>query len=82
MTSEEIISLLPYSSPFLFVDSIDRIDDSSVTGTYTCKKDEFFYQGHFKSSPVTPGVILTETMARIWVLYLGNFFIARCYLSR
>ncbi|MFO7444770.1 MAG: hypothetical protein R6W90_00315 [Ignavibacteriaceae bacterium] len=75
MTPQEIISILPYSKPFLFVDSIDKIDDDSVTGSYTFKEDEFFYKGHFKNYPVTPGVILTETMAQIGVVCLGIYLI-------
>jgi len=73
MTSHEIISLLPYSSPFLFVDSIEKVDDNSITGIYTFKNDEYFYQGHFENFPVTPGVILTETMAQIGVVCLGIY---------
>ena len=75
MTPEEIISLLPYSSPFLFVDSIENMDENSITGTYTFKKDEPFYQGHFKNYPVTPAVILTETMAQIGVVCLGIYLL-------
>jgi len=73
MSPKEIISLLPYSKPFLFVDSINQIDENSITGTYTFKKNEFFYEGHFKDFPVTPGVILIETMAQIGVVCLGIF---------
>jgi 3-hydroxyacyl-[acyl-carrier-protein] dehydratase len=75
MTKEEIISFLPYSKPFLFVDSIERIDENSVTGTYKYNKDDFFYKGHFKNYPVTPGVILTETMAQIGLVCLGIFLL-------
>ena len=75
MTSQEIISILPYSSPFLFVDSIENMDENSITGTYTFKKDEFFYQGHFKNYPITPAVILTEVMAQIGVVCLGIYLL-------
>ena len=75
MTPEEIISLLPYSKPFLFVDSLITIDENSVTGEYTFRKEDFFYKGHFKDHPVTPGVILTEAMAQIGVVCLGIFLL-------
>ena len=75
MTKEEIISLLPYSKPFLFVDSIEKMNESSVCGTYKFRKDEFFYKGHFKNYPITPGVILTETMAQIGLVCLGIFLL-------
>ena len=73
MTSKEIIALLPYEYPFIFVDEILAIDEKSVEGTYTYSSDLPFYQGHFKGNPITPGVILTETMAQIGVVCLGIF---------
>lgn len=72
-TGKEIISRLPYSLPFLFVDVINRVDAKGVEGTYTFPRDSFFYRGHFKENPVTPGVILTECMAQIGVVSLGIF---------
>lgn len=71
MNFENIISYLPYSSPFLFVDEIFSVTENSIEGGYTFKKDEFFYKGHFKDEPVTPGVILTECMAQIGLVCLG-----------
>ena len=73
MNSSQIIALLPYQSPFLFVDGIDIISEKSITGHYTFKENEFFYEGHFKNNPVTPGVILTECMAQIGVVCLGIY---------
>jgi len=63
--SDKILSQLPYEHPFLFVDEIVRVSDSEIAGHYTYREDEFFYRGHFKNNPVTPGVILLETMAQI-----------------
>lgn len=68
-----IISLLPYTKPFLFVDTIDTIDQDGVVGKYTFRPNEFYYEGHFKNHPVTPGVILTECMAQIGLVCLGIY---------
>lgn len=76
MNSNEIIAMLPYARPFLFVDEILSIDEAGVTGTYRFDPESFFYQGHFKDHPVTPGVILTETMAQIGLVSLGIFLLA------
>ena len=73
MTSEEIISLLPYSEPFLFVEKIVSVSEENIEGTYTFDKEAFFYKGHFKGNPITPGVILTECMAQIGLVCLGIF---------
>jgi len=75
MTKKEIIKLLPYQQPFLFVDTLDAVSENGVTGSYTFKEDEYFYKGHFKGDPITPGVILTEVMAQIGVVCLGIYLV-------
>ncbi|SFI58459.1 3-hydroxyacyl-ACP dehydratase FabZ family protein [Olleya namhaensis] len=75
MNNNEIIKLLPYQQPFLFVDILTTISNEGVTGSYTFKKDEYFYKGHFKDNPITPGVILTECMAQIGVVCLGIYML-------
>jgi len=76
MKAHEILEKLPYTKPFLFVDELLQIDENGATGTYTYDKDLDFYKGHFKDYPVTPGVILTETMAQIGLVCLGIFLSA------
>ena len=75
MNSRDIIKLLPYQHPFLFVDELTSISNEKITGNYTFKNDEYFYKGHFKDNPITPGVILTECMAQIGVVCLGIFML-------
>ena len=72
---KNIIAKLPYSKPFLFVDEILRIDENGVEGTFTFDADLDFYKGHFKDNPVTPGVILTETMAQIGLVCFGIYLV-------
>ena len=76
MTIPEIKALLPYAKPFLFVDELVSVNENQVVGYYTFAQDEFFYQGHFKDQPVTPGVILNEVMAQIGVVCLGIYLVA------
>jgi 3-hydroxyacyl-[acyl-carrier-protein] dehydratase len=73
MTTTEILKLLPYSPPFLYADELLEISENGATGCYTYKAEEFFYRGHFTDFPVTPGVILIETMAQIAVVTLGIY---------
>ncbi|CAM3546525.1 3-hydroxyacyl-ACP dehydratase FabZ family protein [Flavobacterium chungbukense] len=75
MELNDIIKQLPYSEPFLFVDELLSADENGVTGAYTFKENLDFYKGHFKNNPVTPGVILTETMAQIGMVCLGIFLL-------
>jgi 3-hydroxyacyl-[acyl-carrier-protein] dehydratase len=73
MNLNEIIAKLPYTKPFLFVDELLQVDANGAKGTFTFEKQLDFYKGHFADHPVTPGVILTETMAQIGVVCLGIF---------
>ncbi len=73
MSKQEILSKLPYTKPFLFVDEIITINENGVEGTFVFDENLEFYKGHFKDNPVTPGVILTETMAQIGLVCLGIY---------
>ena len=75
MEREEIITKLPYTQPFLFVDTITKITENGVEGSYTFNSDADFYKGHFKDNPVTPGVILTECCAQIGLVCLGIYLL-------
>lgn len=75
MNNQEIISKLPYTKPFLFVDELLHIDENGVEGSYTFDEKSDFYEGHFKDNPITPGVILTEVMAQIGLVCLGIFLL-------
>jgi len=75
MNNQEILSKLPYSKPFLFVDEILHIDENGVEGTYFFDENLDFYKGHFKGNPITPGVILTEVMAQIGLVCLGIYIL-------
>jgi 3-hydroxyacyl-[acyl-carrier-protein] dehydratase len=71
LKTQSIIDLLPYQAPFLFVEELTLVSKNGIEGYYTFKEDEYFYRGHFKDSPITPGVILIEVMAQIGVVCLG-----------
>lgn len=71
----DIIKKLPYEDPFLFVDRINMVSNNAIEGCYTFKEEEFFYRGHFKGQPVTPGVILTECCAQIGLVCLGIYLL-------
>jgi len=76
LKSSEILNLLPQQAPFRFVDEILEVDEQHIVGTYTFKQDEFFYAGHFPGNPVTPGVILIESMCQVGVVALGIYLLS------
>jgi 3-hydroxyacyl-[acyl-carrier-protein] dehydratase len=77
LKNKDIIAQLPYSEPFLFVEELSVVSEEGAAGAYTFKEDAYFYEGHFKDNPVTPGVILTECMAQIGLVCLGIYFFSK-----
>ncbi len=75
----KILNKIPYNKPFLFVDELVSVTENRAEGTYTFKEDEYFYAGHFKDNPVTPGVILVECMAQIGLVCLGIFLLKETF---
>ncbi len=73
MDYNQILRKLPYTRPFLFVDKLIEVHEHGVIGSFRFDEELEFYRGHFKESPITPGVILTECCAQIGLVCLGIF---------
>lgn len=76
LTAAQVLALLPQQPPFRFVDEILELDEQRIAGRYTFRPDEWFYAGHFPGRPITPGVILLESMCQVGVVALGIFLFA------
>ncbi|MBE3139146.1 MAG: bifunctional UDP-3-O-[3-hydroxymyristoyl] N-acetylglucosamine deacetylase/3-hydroxyacyl-ACP dehydratase [Thermoplasmata archaeon] len=63
-TVEEIKKRLPHRFPFLLVDKIISLDESSIVGIKNVTFNESFFQGHFPDEPIMPGVLLVEALAQ------------------
>lgn len=73
----QVMNYLPHRYPFLFVDSILEMQvpvgpegklqpvGTKVVGIKNATINEPYFTGHFPGVPITPGVILIETMAQV-----------------
>jgi len=75
LSSEEVLALIPQQRPFRFIDRLIELSDTRAVGEYTFRADETFYPGHFPGDPVTPGVILIETMCQTGLVALGIYLL-------
>ncbi|MBE22929.1 MAG: beta-hydroxyacyl-ACP dehydratase [Gemmatimonadetes bacterium] len=76
LSGKEILTLLPQQEPFRFVDNILEVDEDHIIANYRFRPEADFYKGHFPGNPVTPGVILLESLAQVGVVALGIYLFA------
>jgi 3-hydroxyacyl-[acyl-carrier-protein] dehydratase len=61
----EIKRLIPHRYPFLLIDCIVAIKlGESATGLKNVTINEPFFQGHFPTEPIMPGVLIIESLAQ------------------
>lgn len=76
LAPERVLELLPQQEPFRFVDEITSLDEDTISARYRFRPEADFYRGHFPGNPVTPGVILLESVAQVGVVALGIYLLA------
>lgn len=60
-----IMRMIPHRPPFLMIDRIEGMrTDIEATGVKMVSIGEPYFQGHFPSDPVMPGVLIIEAMAQ------------------
>ncbi|MSO91368.1 MAG: 3-hydroxyacyl-ACP dehydratase FabZ [Acetobacteraceae bacterium] len=66
-----IIQLIPHRYPFLLIDKVvDLVPGESAVGIKNVTINENFFQGHFPSMPVMPGVLIIESMAQTAAVFV------------
>jgi len=61
----QISKLLPHRYPFLLVDKIIEMDETSIVGVKNITLNEPQFTGHFPNNPIMPGVLQIEAMAQV-----------------
>ncbi len=67
---KDVMKLLPHRFPFLMVDRVVDVADTSCTGVKSVTINEPYFQGHFPGHPVMPGVLQLEAMAQVGSILL------------
>jgi len=65
--SAEIMKILPHRYPFLLIDRVIAYTvepEKTLTAIKNVTSNEPFFQGHFPTKPVMPGVLILESMAQ------------------
>ena len=66
----DVQRMLPHRFPFLLVDRIFHMDENAIAGIKQVSINEPFFQGHFPSEPIMPGVLIVEAMAQCSAIYV------------
>src|SRR5207249_9402202 len=63
---ERILTILPHRWPFVLVDRVtDIVPGERIRGHKCVTFNEPWFQGHFPSRPIMPGVLILESLAQI-----------------
>ena len=68
----QVTDLIPHRPPFLFVDHIVSESETGLIAERTWKGEEDFYKGHYPDAPITPGVLLCESVFQTGALYMAK----------
>jgi beta-hydroxyacyl-ACP dehydratase FabZ len=70
---EDILKIVPHRYPFILIDRILKFDPGrTLTAIKNVTINEHFFQGHFPSQPVMPGVLILEAMAQAGAFLVLN----------
>ena len=72
---KRILQMIPHRYPMLMVDRVIEMKlDASAIGIKNVSINEPFFQGHFPSEPVMPGVLIIEAMAQTAAVLVVSTF--------
>ena len=64
MDIKEIMDIIPHRYPFLLIDKVIKIEENKITAIKNVTANEYYFQGHFPTEPVMPGVLIIESLAQ------------------
>ena len=73
MDIKSIMRLLPHRYPMILVDRVLEMEgDTRAVGVKNVTINEPFFQGHYPSTPIMPGVLIVEAMCQLAGLMLSQ----------
>jgi beta-hydroxyacyl-ACP dehydratase FabZ len=60
----DILEVMPHRYPFLLIDRVLEMDETSIRAIKNVTFNEPHFLGHFPGVPVMPGVLIVEAMAQ------------------
>jgi 3-hydroxyacyl-[acyl-carrier-protein] dehydratase len=71
LNAQQIQDIIPHRFPFLLIDRILEIEPGKrIVAQKNVTTNEWFFQGHFPTFPVMPGVLILEAMAQAGAVLL------------
>lgn len=64
MDIKEIMNIIPHRYPFLLIDKVIKIEENKITAIKNVTANEYYFQGHFPTEHVMPGVLIIESLAQ------------------
>ena len=71
---EKLLEILPHRYPFLLLDRVIEMEEGKrAVGIKNVTFNEAFFQGHFPTRPIMPGVLQVEAMAQLAGVLLMSY---------
>lgn len=64
MDNNLIREVLPHRYPMLLVDKVLEMTDDEIVAIKNVSQNEPFFEGHFPTYPIMPGVLIMEALAQ------------------
>ena len=69
----KLFRMMPHRYPMLLVDRVvELVQDQRAVGVKNVTINEPFFQGHYPSTPIMPGVLVVEAMAQLSGVLIGQ----------
>lgn len=69
---DTVLSAIPHRPPFLFVDKVISLEDNRILAERKILADEFYFEGHYPTAPIMPGVLLCEAVFQTAGIFMSK----------